>query len=301
MSIDFSHFLHAPLRCRLEDACIRGIFDAGFFEMGQSSLIPHQHMWHELHIAASGEYTLEDLTGNLSMTMSRDMVAIIPPRFYHSCASGTENFRRYTLRLELTPAEENLPPSQLFHQLTERLRELDSQIFFITLPNSAQLLENIRQELLCSAPGNIAAAEAYFQIFIISLVRSLITPEGPSVPQFQPADSAAARIDKIENFFNRYADASLRAENLAQSMNLSVRQLNRLFAEYYHSSFRQMLTETRLSQSKKLLQRTSLSVEEISHRVGYSAASAFSLAFRKRYAMTPGEYRIASRKMAQNK
>jgi len=51
------------------------------------------------------------------------------------------------------------------------------------------------------------------------------------------------------------------------------------------------LTRWRLCLAGKLLAETSLSLEEIAPRVGYETAAAFSKAFRRGLAMSPGRYR----------
>ena len=69
--------------------------------------------------------------------------------------------------------------------------------------------------------------------------------------------------------------------------------LSRLFRQRYDVSFKGYLQALRLDKAAELLQRTCLSVGHISRRVGYRDASRFSQHFRRRFEMSPREYRRA--------
>ena len=78
-------------------------------------------------------------------------------------------------------------------------------------------------------------------------------------------------------------------------MNLSERQANRVVVKLYGMSFHQFLMETRLNQAMKLLTRTNLNIKHISELVGYESSTGFFIAFKKRFHVTPGEYRAAKK------
>jgi two-component system response regulator YesN len=56
----------------------------------------------------------------------------------------------------------------------------------------------------------------------------------------------------------------------------------------------ELLTETRMKNAAQLLYDTRLKIGAISKKVGYADARYFSKVFRKRFQMTPVEYRRAS-------
>jgi len=77
---------------------------------------------------------------------------------------------------------------------------------------------------------------------------------------------------------------------LASLVNLSARSLHRrLSAE--GESFQQLAQQERLAKAKRLLRESTLSLSEISLRLGYTDAGNFSRAFRRECRLTPGQYR----------
>jgi transcriptional regulator GlxA family with amidase domain len=85
------------------------------------------------------------------------------------------------------------------------------------------------------------------------LVR-LIRPENEIVEAFafpnKINDELRTRI--IDGFFNNYRE-NLKIEMLAVQLNLSAKQVNRTLQQYYNTSFKQKLLDTRVEVAKELL------------------------------------------------
>jgi AraC-like DNA-binding protein len=83
---------------------------------------------------------------------------------------------------------------------------------------------------------------------------------------------------------------------LAGALASSPCQLQRAYAEFGSSTFREQLTETRLRAGAELLAgQPSLSIAQIARLVGYRQAQHFARLFRVRYGRTPGEFRSWAR------
>ena len=78
---------------------------------------------------------------------------------------------------------------------------------------------------------------------------------------------------------------------MAGRCGCSCTHLVRLFRKYFDTTPRQYLLELRMRHAKRLLADEKLSVKEISARVGYDNALNFSTGFRKRFGISPSEYR----------
>ncbi len=70
-------------------------------------------------------------------------------------------------------------------------------------------------------------------------------------------------------------------EEMANTFHLSIRHLNRIFKSKINMSIHQYHEMIRIQLSKTLLKNTSLSIQEISLRVGYQDALYFSRIFKK--------------------
>ncbi|MDF2647145.1 MAG: hypothetical protein K0Q73_2950 [Paenibacillus sp.] len=85
------------------------------------------------------------------------------------------------------------------------------------------------------------------------LVR-LIRPENEIVEAFafpnKINDELRTRI--IDGFFNNYRE-NLKIEMLAVQLNLSAKQVNRTLQQYYNTTFKQKLLDTRVEVAKELL------------------------------------------------
>jgi AraC-like DNA-binding protein len=79
-------------------------------------------------------------------------------------------------------------------------------------------------------------------------------------------------------------------EATARQLAMSARTLKRKLRAHGFK-FRQLVDEVRRMQSTRLLNETSLSVEEIGRRVGYAAHGNFVRAFRRWTGTTPGAFR----------
>ena len=81
-----------------------------------------------------------------------------------------------------------------------------------------------------------------------------------------------------------------RRETVAQSLHLSERSLQRRLDEE-GTSFQQLLDDTRRMLAEQYLARADLALLEVAYLLGFADPSNFFRAFKRWFAMTPGEYR----------
>ncbi len=89
-----------------------------------------------------------------------------------------------------------------------------------------------------------------------------------------------------------YRTATL--EELCRELRQTPSGLSKFIRLHSGSTFKELLLTKRLNQSAFLLTRTRLPVVEIINAVGYENTSYFHSVFRKRFGMTPKEYREAA-------
>lgn len=99
-------------------------------------------------------------------------------------------------------------------------------------------------------------------------------------------------LDRVRALLVNQADAYPSLAQVAGRLHMSTRTLNRKLREHGRA-FGELLDEARRRDSVSLLRRTTLTVEEIAARLGYSDAATFSRAFRKWNGVAPGKYREA--------
>ena len=83
----------------------------------------------------------------------------------------------------------------------------------------------------------------------------------------------------------------LSQSDLARNVDLSTRQLERLFRKYLNCTPSRYYVELRLNRARLLLQQTSLSVLNVALACGFVSASHFSKCYREHFGRTPREER----------
>lgn len=99
------------------------------------------------------------------------------------------------------------------------------------------------------------------------------------------------RVRKVVQVLNQSWSTPLRVDDLARRVGLGTSRLEHLFKEHARISIRDFVHERRLAAAATLLRTTEERVSVISFQVGYSHVSNFNHAFKRRYGVTPREYR----------
>ena len=107
-----------------------------------------------------------------------------------------------------------------------------------------------------------------------------------------PQSAATLAVDRalsyIENHFDQH---QLNRAEVARHARVSESHLSRLIRQRTGQSFSELLNRHRIERSAQLLLRTDLPLLTIALEVGFSDQSYFGRVFRKRYGLTPDQYR----------
>jgi len=95
--------------------------------------------------------------------------------------------------------------------------------------------------------------------------------------------------DIIQYIYEHYNDISL--ASISRQFNISEGYMSRYIRRETGYTLSNLLREYRMSRAAIMLRETSCSVEEIMFKVGYTDISYFYRVFKKKYGMTPNQYR----------
>lgn len=98
----------------------------------------------------------------------------------------------------------------------------------------------------------------------------------------------------VEYIHSHYKE-QISLEQVADQVYLNPEYFSRAFKAEVGQTFVNYLTDVRLKASVQLLEHTALRVQDIAQQVGYYNASYFSTTFKKKYGMSPYEYRRKGR------
>ncbi|MDT8390708.1 MAG: substrate-binding domain-containing protein [Lentisphaeria bacterium] len=139
----------------------------------------------------------------------------------------------------------------------------------------------------------------------ICMLKELIDGKpGPYQPVFVPPKGVVERqstnlvavnhplLRKALAFiWERYDDPTVRVDTIVASIGASRRSLERLFNKHLSRNVAEELRRRRLEICRELLRGTSLPVEKIAGKTGFSSASYLQTCFKKTFGLTPGAYR----------
>ena len=89
----------------------------------------------------------------------------------------------------------------------------------------------------------------------------------------------------------RYYRSGLTVENVAKTLAISPRQLQRIYAQFGDTTFHHDLIGRRLEAAARLLSTPSITVRNVAQQVGFHQSPHFARAFRRRYGVSPSTYR----------
>lgn len=148
-------------------------------------------------------------------------------------------------------------------------------------------LRNILREMEMKQPGYEDVCQAYMEILIIRLMRSI----GLSVPAETSAAGSHRQCAAIRRYIDLHFKESLTLDILAEEAHMNKHYLSHAFKRAYGISPINYMISRRIEESKYLLTETDLSLSQISQLLGFSSLSYFSQVFRKSQSIPPIEYR----------
>lgn len=100
----------------------------------------------------------------------------------------------------------------------------------------------------------------------------------------------------------RHYRQPLTLDRLARALASSPRQVNRAYAQFGETTFREDLHARRMRAAAQLLiEQPAIPVSAVARLVGFSQAPHFAKAFRRRYGLTPAAFRTEARAFARGR
>lgn len=107
------------------------------------------------------------------------------------------------------------------------------------------------------------------------------------------------RVQKAVNYINQNYNKSISLRQLAREVSLSGYRLEHLLKEEIGIPFKKYLLAYRLQKARELLSDANLNVSEVAYSVGFNSVSNFTHYFKRRFKLTPSEFRRRVHKKKQ--
>ena len=237
----------------------------------------HNHAAGELHVVLDGAATVE--VNGKAVEVEKKHALLIAPGLYHNPVAVEGDFDRFSVTFEM---EDGMLPQVLREKVPD----------WTVFPVIEEVLE------ICRSLFAESCHTAWFSMDVIPglLTRLLVCcfrllQIRPTALPTPPPITKGWRNDRIDAWFETHLHLPAKAEDLAEKLFVSRRQLNRILQECYGMNFRDKLLQARMDRAMWLLRHTDRSVGEIAEAVGYTASSSFYHVFRQQSGITPEQYR----------
>lgn len=105
------------------------------------------------------------------------------------------------------------------------------------------------------------------------------------------SEKKAQWLQALKEVMQEQNSQTYTVKDLCEKLNYSRMQLNRLFNTHLNTSPHQYLLDFKLSYAQNLLRNSDLKLADIAVAVGYTTLSQFNSNFKKKFGLTPKEYR----------
>lgn len=98
-------------------------------------------------------------------------------------------------------------------------------------------------------------------------------------------------IQDILEYCEKNFKNEISIQSVADALHLSCSYISHSFSEKIHLGFREYINYLRLNEARELLEVKDLNITEVATEAGFETIRTFNRVFKKRYGMTPFEYR----------
>ena len=159
-------------------------------------------------------------------------------------------------------------------------------------PDHKDFCTCVQEILQMPATGKCATTLMHMMYLLTGLMETRKQQIMKSAAEKMVGADDMIRLNRLDWFINNGFMLDLTAQEIADSLFLSVRQLSRIAKNRYGKTLHQVIIEKRLATAEQLLITTDHTIESIAAAVGFGSRYSFLREFQKRYTMTPVAYRM---------
>lgn len=244
------------------------------------TLDAHSHSFYELHFPLSGTCNLI-LQNSQNITLMPGKHLLVHPNTNHKFTSFSDDFFRLSIAFDIQRNNKVVADDDKYivNDSDEKITNLLAQMF----------AEYNTQNL-----GYKNIVNFYIQTALIKFLRSY-----PNIlyGDKKQTDASQKIFNNALNFIRNNISLNITTEDVAKNVNLSSRQLNRIFNLNINMTISEFIRNERILRVREHLKKTSLSLQEIASLTGFNDEYILCKAFKKVTGTTPGKYRSSHKKI----
>jgi AraC-like DNA-binding protein len=260
---------------------------------GQFNVMHRHPVFHLIFITEGrGVFTIDDC----ATVPEPGLLYIISPNEWHQlCGDEERPLSDYECTF-LFIDEKGMPALTHFYDIVEQNRNLQlpasfkQQPFEVPVHLQPLLLEGFQRIL---ESQNSFFTKEHLGVMVLDLLlrveEIILRIHGHDMdPANKPEDLT---ITTLKQFLRTHMGRTIQLNELATLVHLTPNHLCKTFKAHTGETPMSYLHQIRMLEAKKLLAHTDLPVYLIAEKTGFEEASYFSKVFRKKYALSPKEYR----------
>ncbi len=254
----------------------------------------HGHTGTEIHFLIRGSHEVH--TTDQTILLSTMEGIIIPPGCRHRLRNTGGEYVRYVLNFSVE--EKPLSWGDAVSVGQERWRDDTSYIlsvdtvrcFAVTSPMLALLLE-CTDESEKEQNGYMTMIKADTMKLLTLLARSI--DNGKTEMYTPPKRTSFSKqiASEAEKYIALHIEENTNVSVIARYLNVSEKQLQRICQREMGMTVHQMVTRKRLAVAKEYLSTSTMTLDMIARRTGFSSKENFCRFFREAEGQTPNQYR----------
>ena len=249
--------------------------------------VEHYHETWEIYFIHAGNMTVNFSGERKEYTAGS--FALIPPNTYHCIETYSADLQRTSVRFCYSIGEHD-SFSQSFEALLDQIKTKPLPLSEEAQKQFYDLKDNYSK--YCNDKSNVwqypricASGQNLFTTLLEDTfsVKSIHTNKRLSEEIYLPM--------LIEFFMRHATDENITVSDLANSLNYSVVQTNRIIKNKFNKTFRTLVCEIKIKKAKYYLKETNFSINKISEILGYKEAKYFNASFKEAEGITPTAWR----------
>ena len=246
----------------------------------------HSHAGFEVQLILGGSGVFQVGSERYSVEVG-DLVLVQPECRHKIELESRSSMTRITFLFFVSGERDNDPQNRYIWDAFEGAPD------FLKVPDMVGKLPEIpvlQRELEKQGSCYLIRVKAMLQSLFVSMARAFSRVSESQIQTIN-MDEDKNRAQQIEDFLHNDGFRDMTCAEMAQALNISQRQLERILQNLYKKNFRTLRLELRMDAANALLDEGELTMEAIAETLGYSSVPAFYAAYRKFYGQTPGSRR----------
>lgn len=246
------------------------------------------HFEYEMLLITGGEATF--FINHKSYQIHEKSLVFINRLERHSLIVTKEPYERYVTTISSDLIMSNIKDMELISIFIQRPKNfqnvipLDTATYHSLLP----LFQNLQKEYSSQLPFYVSKSMTCVISILIDLYRTC--------PQYFPSQtgSISTAVVHVQKYVNDHYGDKITLQEVAKELYINKHALSLAFKEIVGISFKEYLVLFRLTEAKKLLISSDLSITDIAEKVGYINVNNFIRIFKEKEDITPLQFRKQS-------